>query len=116
MRPPVAYKGLLVSNNRQPCHPHFPITDVRRSSTVVASGDTVDVGWSTSGATPSLSLYTDTSLAGCGAHLLDLTASGLESNVVSLEHMTVLHIRAVKLALAAFLPQLTGQCVISDYA
>ena len=54
----------------------------------------------------SLSLYADASLSGWGAHLLDLTASGVWSEEESVE-----------LALASFLPQLAGQSVLmSDNA
>ena len=56
---------------------------------------------------PSMSLYTDTYLSGWEAHLLDLTASGVWSEEESQEHINVLKIRAVELALASFL-QLAG--------
>ena len=61
---------------------------------------------------PSLSLYTDTSLSGWGAQLLDLTASGMWSDVEAQEHISVLEMQAVELALASFLPQLVGQNVV----
>ena len=61
---------------------------------------------------PSLSLYTDTSVSGWGTHLLDLTASRVWSEEESLEHISVLKMKAVALALAAFLAQLSGQSVI----
>ena len=61
---------------------------------------------------PSLSLYTDTSLSGWGAQLLDLTASGMWSDVEAQEHISVLEMQAVELVLASFLPQLVGQSVV----
>ena len=57
-------------------------------------------------------LYTDLSLAGWGLPLLNLTASGVCSGEASQGRITVLYMRAVKLTLAAFLPQLTSQCII----
>ena len=47
-----------------------------------------------------------------GAHLLNLTASGVWSEEDSQDHINVLEMRTVELALAAFLPQLAGQCVV----
>ena len=61
---------------------------------------------------PSLSFYTDASLSGWEAHLLDLTASGVWSEEESLYHINILEMRAVELALAPFLPQLQGQCFV----
>ena len=59
---------------------------------------------------PSMLLYTDASQAtGWGAHLLDLTASGVWSEKESQECINVLKWRVVDLALAALLPQLAGQ-------
>ena len=59
---------------------------------------------------PSMLLYTDASQAtGWGAHLLDLTASGVWSEKESQECINVLKWRVVDLAL---LPQLAGQCVV----
>ena len=59
----------------------------------------------------SLLLHTDASL-GWGAHLLDLTASEVWSQEESSLHISVLGMKAVVLALAAFLPELLGQCVV----
>ena len=53
-----------------------------------------------------------TSLSGWGAHLLDLTASGARSEEESREHISVLEMRAVELALVSFLPQLAGQNIV----
>ena len=61
---------------------------------------------------PSLSLYIDASLAGWEAHILDLTDSGVWSEEESQEHINVLEMREMELALAAFLPQLAVQCAI----
>ena len=61
---------------------------------------------------PSQLLYTDASLSGWGAHLLDLTASGVWSAEESSMHINVIEMKAVSLALAASLPQLSGQCVV----
>ena len=60
----------------------------------------------------SLSLHTDAPLVGWGAHLLYLTASGAWLEEESQEHISVLHMRVVELALAVFLPQLPDQCVV----
>ena len=60
----------------------------------------------------SLSLYIDTSLSGWGAHLLNLTTSGVWSEEESQGHINVLEMRAVELALVSFLPQLAGQSVV----
>ena len=51
-------------------------------------------------------------LSGWGAHLLDLTASGLWSTQESSMHIKVFKMKAVLLALAAFLPQLSGQSLV----
>ena len=61
-----------------------------------------------------LLLHTDASLLGWGTHLLDLTASGgaVWSQEESSLHINVLEMKAVVLALAAFLPQLSGQSVV----
>ena len=53
-----------------------------------------------------LLLHTDASLLGWGAHLLDLTDSGVWSQEESYLHVNVLKMKAIVLALAAFLPQL----------
>ena len=60
----------------------------------------------------SLLLYTDLSLSGWGVNLLDLTASRVWSKEESSMHINVLKMRAVSLALLAFLPQLSGQSVV----
>ena len=62
---------------------------------------------------PSCSHYVQTRFwwAG-GAYLLDLRVSCVWSGEAPQEHITVLYMRAVKLALAAFLPWLISQCVI----
>ena len=64
---------------------------------------------------PSLLLHTDASLLGWGAHLLGLTAHLLDlwSKEESSLHISVLEIMAVSQALAAFLPQLSGQSVVA---
>ena len=49
---------------------------------------------------------------GGGGHLLDLTALGILSEEESQEHINVLVMRAVELALAAFLPRLAGQSIV----
>ena len=66
----------------------------------------------------SLLLHTDASLMGWGAHLLELMASGVGSEEESPLHINILEMKAIVLALAAFLPQLSGQSVVlmSDYA
>ena len=61
---------------------------------------------------PSVLLYNDMSLSGWGAHLLDMMASGVWSMEESLMHINVLEMKAVSLALAAFLPHLLGQSVV----
>ena len=60
----------------------------------------------------SLLLHTDTSLSDWGAHLLDLTASWVWSQEESSLHISVLEMKAVSLALAAFLLQLLGQSIV----
>ena len=53
-----------------------------------------------------------TNLSDWGAHLLDMTASEVWSQEESSLHISVLEMKAVSLALAAFLPQLSSQSVI----
>ena len=60
----------------------------------------------------SLSLYTNESLSGWGAHLLDLMTSGVWTEEESQEHINMLEMRAVEFTLAAFLPQLARQSVV----
>ena len=59
-----------------------------------------------------LLLHTNTSLLSWGAHLLDLMALRVWSQKESSLHINVLEMKAVVLALASFLPQLSGQSVI----
>ena len=79
---------------------------------MVALGGQVAVGVPLQVPPLSLSLYTDASLSGWRAHLMDLTASWVWSEEETQEHIIVLEVRAVALALAAFLPQLSGQSVV----
>ena len=72
----------------------------------------MDVGWSISGSAPFPVIVYRHISGGLWAHLLDLMASGLESKEASQEHITVLYMRAVNLALVAFPPQLVGQYVV----
>ena len=60
----------------------------------------------------SLSLYTNESLSGWGAHLLDLMTSGVWTEEESQEHINMLEMRAVEFTLAAFLTQLAWQSVV----
>ena len=50
----------------------------------------MDAGVSSSRFAPSLSLYTDSSQSGWGAHLLDFTASGVWPDEESQEHINIL--------------------------
>ena len=58
---------------------------------------------------PSLLLHTDASLSGWGAHLLDLTTAWVWSCKERALHINILEMKAVVLALVAFLPQLSHQ-------
>ena len=51
---------------------------------------------------PTLFIFTDASLVGWGAHLGDLSASGLWSAYWQTQHINVLELRAVMLALKSF--------------
>ena len=82
---------------------------VHRGGTVVAPGGQVAVGVPLQAPSPS---YTDSSLSGWGAHLLDLMASEVWSEEETQEYINVLEMGTVPLAPAAFLPQLSGQSVI----
>ena len=57
---------------------------------------------------PDLYLFTDASLIGWGAHLGDLSASGRWSAQWSKEHINVLELRAVWLALKSFRQEISG--------
>ena len=60
---------------------------------------------------PSLSLCTDASTAGWGAHLELQEISGTWSNEQTAEHINTLELLAVQLALQHFAPTLRGRCV-----
>ena len=60
---------------------------------------------------PSLHLYSDASLAGWGAHLLDREVSGVWTEVESQLHINLLEMRAVFLALQSFREIATGHLV-----
>ena len=51
---------------------------------------------------PSLTLFTDASLLGCGAYLEGQTVSGMWSSTVQKDHINLLEMRAVLLALSHF--------------
>ena len=57
---------------------------------------------------PDLHLFKDASLIGWGAHLSDLSASGRWSAQWSKEHINVLELRAVRLALKSFCQEISG--------
>ena len=61
---------------------------------------------------PSLLLHTSSSLSGWGAHLLDMTASAVWSRDECSVHIDMLEMKAIVLALAVLLPQLSGQSVV----
>ena len=92
--------------------PDPPVSGLHGSSQVVAPGGPLDTRGASTRSTPSLSLYTGMTLSGWGAHLLDLTASGVWSEEEFQEHINILEMKTVELALASFLPQLAGQNVI----
>ena len=61
---------------------------------------------------PSLFLFTDASLAGWGAHLLDSTAVGVWSWEEKKLHSNILEMKVVHLALEAFLDTVAGELLI----
>ena len=63
------------------------------------------------GKPPELLLFTDASLEGWGAHVLDLQASGKWSPQESALHINLLEMKAVLMALHAFQDRLIGQSV-----
>ncbi|KAJ1125086.1 hypothetical protein NDU88_003524 [Pleurodeles waltl] len=60
---------------------------------------------------PVAAVITDASTLGWGAHLGDLEIKGLWSPVEQMFHINLLELRAIRLALKAFLPSLRGQSV-----
>ena len=58
-----------------------------------------------------LCLYTDASKQGWGAHLLEQEAAGLWSATEALQHINLLELEAVRLALQAFEPAVRGRRV-----
>ena len=61
---------------------------------------------------PDFHLYTDASLTGWGAHLEDLSVSGLWSQRWIGQHINVLELQAVRLALEEFCPYIRDSCVL----
>ena len=61
--------------------------------------------------TPDVSVFTDASMAGWGAHLADLQASGLWTPEETLLHINLLELEAVRRGLQAFRSHLIGLCV-----
>ena len=69
------------------------------------------VGVPLSSPPPDLRLFTDASLLGWGAHLLDQFVSGTWTEEESREHINLLELKAVFLALQAFQHRVVGQSV-----
>ena len=110
--PSVADEGQLIASGRRSSQLNPPVSGLYGGSQMVASGGPLGAGGISTLSAPSLSLYTDTSLSGWRALLLDSTALGVWSEEQSQKHINVVEIRAVELALASFLPQLAGQCLV----
>ena len=107
--PLVAAQGPLVSNGGRPSRSDPFVAILYRSSTVVAPGGQVAVRSSSAGSALVLVVVYRYVPVWLGAHLLYLTALGVWSEEETQEHISVLEIRVVELALAAFLPQVSGR-------
>ena len=59
-----------------------------------------------------VTVVTDASLSGWGAHVLDLSTSALWSPEESSQHINLLELRVIRLALRSFLPSLHGTSVL----
>ena len=110
--PPVANEGSLVSAGWRLNLSDPPVSGVRPGLQLVVPGGQMDRGIPLHILPPCLSLYTDASLSGWGAYLLDFTASGMWPAVETQKHINALEMRAMEPALTSFLPQLVGQSVI----
>ena len=84
--PPVADERQLVASGRRPSQPDPPVSGLYGSRQMMAQGEPVDARGASTRSAPSLSLYTNASLSGWGAHLLDLTSLGVWSEEESQVH------------------------------
>ena len=99
-------QGPLVPHGGRPgCSDPF-IAGVCGGGSLVAPGGQAGVRRPFPGSSSVLLLHIDAPLSGWGAHLLDLTASGVWSQEESSLRINVLEMMAVSRALVAFLPQL----------
>ena len=107
----------VVTNVGQSLSSSSSVTRVRGVGSLVAPGRDVGCRCSSAG---SSSLYSSAHRClsfmlgggGGGGYFLDLTVPRVWLQEESLLHISVLEMRAVVLALAAFLPQLAGQAVV----
>ena len=101
--PTVIYQGPLVSGRSVMGLSHFPGSLVQSGCLPMAEqGFPVCHGATISSSTRFFFLFTDASLVGRGAHMDDLSASGLWSSHWKEHHINVLELRAVWLALKSF--------------
>ena len=79
---------------------------------VVAVWEPADVASFITAPPPSLLLFAATSLNGWGAHLQELTAAGEWLDRELGKHINILELRAVLIALTAFLKKIFGQSIV----
>ena len=85
--------------------------EVKEDLTWWLTEENLRVGVPLSSPPPELHLFSDASLLGWGAHLLDQFVSGLWSEQESQEHINLLELKAVYLALQAFQHRVAHQSV-----
>ncbi|XP_041453598.1 uncharacterized protein LOC121406794 [Lytechinus variegatus] len=102
---------LQAQNSPQgPSCSHDRCDDACNSS--VVSMSISEQGKQTQNPKPTLTLTTDASKLGWGAHMGKFKASGQWQERDSAQHINVLEMKAVQLALLAFLPQVANQCIL----